>query len=45
MAYEAYEPPPVPRECSDELRRFLDEELARIALILNELKQYNEDNP
>lgn len=42
---EPYVPPPVPESASPEVRRFLDEELARIALILNHLLQYNEDNP
>lgn len=45
MAYEPYVPPPVPASASPELRRFIEEELAKIALILNELMQYNEDNP
>lgn len=42
---QPYEPPPVPDSVSPEVRRFLEEELARIALILNHLLQYNEDNP
>jgi hypothetical protein len=42
---EPYIPPPVPQGVSPEVRRFLEEELARIALILNHLIQYNEDNP
>lgn len=42
---QPYEPPPIPAEASEELRRFLEEELAAIALILNHLLQYNEDNP
>lgn len=42
---EPYVPPPVPESISPEMRRYLDEELARIALILNHLLQYNEDTP
>jgi len=42
---DPYVPPPVPKDVSPEVRRFLDEELARIALIINHLLQYNEDNP
>lgn len=42
---ERYTPPPVPKEASPELRRFLEEEFARIAYLINELLQYNEDNP
>ena len=42
---EPYEPPPIPDNIHPELKRFLEEELARIALILNHLLQYNEDNP
>ena len=42
---EPYVPPPVPQSPSPEVRRFLEEELARIALIINHLLQYNEDNP
>jgi len=42
---EPYVPPPVPQSLSPEVRRFLEEELARIALIINHLLQYNEDNP
>lgn len=42
---EPYTPPPVPDNIAPEVRRFLEEELARIALIINHLLQYNEDNP
>lgn len=42
---EPYVPPPVPQSLSPEARRFLEEELAAIALIINHLIQYNEDNP
>lgn len=42
---EPYVPPPVPQSISPEVRRFLEEEFAKIALIINELLQYNEDNP
>lgn len=42
---DPYVPPPVPEGVSPEVRRFLEEELARIALILNHLIQYNEDVP
>ncbi len=45
MTVEVYVPPPVPRECSDELRRFLEEEFATMALLINQLLQYNEDTP
>ena len=45
MALENYEPRPVPESASEELRTFLEEELQSIALILNHLLQYNEDNP
>ncbi len=42
---EPYAPPPVPENIAPELRRFLEEELAKLALIINHLIQYNEDNP
>ena len=42
---QPYIPPPVPQGISPELRRFLEEELAQIALLINYLLQYNEDNP
>ena len=42
---EPYVPPTVPPGVSEDVRRFLDEELAKIALIINHLLQYNEDNP
>ena len=42
---EPYVPPPVPASVSPEIRRFLEEEFAKIALIINALIQYNEDNP
>jgi hypothetical protein len=42
---EPYVPPPVPQNIAPEVRRFLEDELARIALIINHLLQYNEDNP
>ncbi len=42
---EPYVPPPVPTNLPPEVQRFLEEELARIALIINHLLQYNEDNP
>lgn len=42
---EPYVPPTVPQEASPELRRFLEEEFAAIALLINHLIQYNEDNP
>ena len=42
---EPYVPPPVPAGMSPEVRRYLDEELAKIALIINHLLQYNEDVP
>ena len=42
---QPYEPPPVPQEVSPEMRRFLEEQLAEIALLINHLLQYNEDNP
>lgn len=45
MALEPYVPPPVPGNVSPEIRRYLEEELARIAEIINSLIQYNEDNP
>ena len=45
MAYQPYVPPPVPAAVSPEMRRYLEEELERIAEILNALLQYNEDNP
>jgi hypothetical protein len=45
MALQPYQPPPVPDKISPELRRFLEEELASIAEIINHLLQYNEDNP
>ena len=45
MALQQYVPPPVPAGASPELRRFLEEELAAIALLINHLLQYNEDNP
>ena len=45
MAMEKYSPPPVPVQVSPELRRYLDEQLALIALLINHLLQYNEDNP
>lgn len=45
MAYETYEPRPVPDAASAELRAFLEEELASIAYILNQLLQYVEDHP
>ncbi len=38
-------PPAVPENIASELRRFLEEELAKLALIINHLIQYNEDNP
>ena len=42
---EQYQPRPVPKEASEELRTFLEDELAAIALLLAHLLQYNEDNP
>lgn len=42
---ERYEPRPVPEQVSPEIRAFLEEELAQIAYWINELVQYNEDNP
>lgn len=42
---EPYVPPPVPDSLSAEAKRFLEEELAKIAFIINHLLQYNEDNP
>ena len=42
---EPYAPPPVPQSLSPEAQRYLDEELAKIAVILNHLLQYNEDTP
>ncbi len=42
---EPYVPTPVPKSLSPEAQRFLEEELARIALLINHLLQYNEDNP
>jgi hypothetical protein len=42
---EPYVPPPVPQGVSPEVRRYLEEQLERIALIINALIQYNEDNP
>lgn len=42
---EPYEPPPVPPGINEDVRRFLEEELATIALLINHLIQYNEDNP
>ncbi len=42
---DRYVPPPIPKETSAELRRFLEEEFAAIALLINHLLQYNEDNP
>lgn len=45
MAMEPYVPPPVPGKVAPEIRRYLEEELARIAEIINALIQYNEDNP
>jgi len=42
---EPYVPPSVPESASPEVRRFLEEELARIAEYINHLLQYNEDNP
>lgn len=45
MAISNYTPRPVPQQTSEELRAFLEEELATIAYLLNQLLQYNEDNP
>ena len=42
---DPYVPPPVPDAISPEVRRFLEEQLDAIALIINHLIQYNEDNP
>ena len=42
---DPYVPPPVPESTSPEVRRYLEEELTRIALLINHLLQYNEDNP
>lgn len=42
---ERYQPPPIPKECSPELRRFLEDEFALLAYWINHLLQYNEDNP
>lgn len=42
---QPYVPAPVPEQLSADARRFLEDELARIALIINHLLQYNEDNP
>lgn len=45
MALEPYVPPPVPDQVNPDVRRYLEEELTRIAEIINALIQYNEDNP
>jgi len=45
MAMQPYVPPPVPQGASPELRRYLEEQLAALALLVNHLLQYNEDNP
>jgi hypothetical protein len=42
---DPYEPLPVPDRISPEVKAYLEDELARIALIINHLLQYNEDNP
>jgi len=42
---EPYTPPPVPENVSPEIRRYLEEQFEAIALIINHLLQYNEDNP
>lgn len=42
---EPYVPPPVPNNVSPEIKRYLEEQLEAIALIINHLIQYNEDNP
>ena len=42
---QPYVPPPVPENIAPEVRRFLEEELDAIAIIINHLLQYNEDNP
>lgn len=42
---EKYVPMPVPAELSPELRQYLEDELATIALLINHLLQYNEDVP
>ena len=44
-APEPYEPLPVPDEISQEVRRYLENELASVAYIINWLLQYNVDNP
>lgn len=45
MAMQPYVPPPVPNNVAPEVRRYLEEQLAEIALLINHLLQYNEDNP
>ena len=42
---QPYVPPPVPSNVSPEVRAYLEEQLAAIALLINHLLQYNEDNP
>lgn len=40
-----YRPTPVPQSLPPDARRYLEEELERIAYLINELLKYNEDNP
>lgn len=45
MAEQRYTPPPVPDEASPALRAWLEEQFEAIAYLINQLLQYNDDNP